>query len=183
MKNRLTTYLVEFSNVKITRPASDKIRILEIIAVVLTAMGKFICVDYLNLRLQFVVVTILAWSIYVIYRYKKDNLVLKDWGFRTDNLMSVIKLMLPFAMVSILSFFTIGYFRGTLNLSWHILPLLATYPVWGSIQQFLTIGLITGNLNSIKGLKLNKITVIVITALLFSVVHFPSLWLMTGTFI
>jgi membrane protease YdiL (CAAX protease family) len=183
MKNRLTTYLVEFSNVKITRPASDKIRILEIIAVVLTAMGKCICVDYLNLRLQFVVVTILAWSIYVIYRYKKDNLVLKDWGFRTDNLMSVIKLMLPFAMVSILSFFTIGYFRGTLNLSWHILPLLATYPVWGSIQQFLTIGLITGNLNSIKGLKLNKITVIVITALLFSVVHFPSLWLMTETFI
>jgi len=183
MKNRLTTYLIEFSNLKLTRPASDKIRILEILAVVITAIGKFIFVDYLNLRLQFVVVTILAWSLYVIYRYKKDNMVLKDWGFRTDNFKSVIKLMLPFAVVSILSFFTIGYFQGTLNMSWHIFPLLVTYPIWGSVQQFLTIGLVAGNLNSMKRLKLNKTLIILFTALLFSVVHYLSIWLMIGTFI
>ncbi|WP_299125222.1 CPBP family intramembrane glutamic endopeptidase [uncultured Winogradskyella sp.] len=183
MKQRLTTFLVEFSNLKLTRPASDKIRFIEIIAVALTAIGKFIFVDCLNLRLPFVIVTILAWSIYVVYRYKKDKMVLKDWGFRTDNFKSAIKLIVPFVIVSILSFFIIGYSRGTLNMTWHILPLLITYPIWGSVQQFLTIALVAGNLNNLKSMKLKKISIIFITAILFSVVHYPSVWLMIGTFI
>jgi membrane protease YdiL (CAAX protease family) len=183
MKQRLTTFLVEFSNLKLTRPASDKVRIIEIVAVAITAIGKFIFVDYFNLRLPFVIVTILAWSLYVIYRYKKDKLVLKDWGFRTDNFKPVIKLMLPFAIVSILSFFIIGYFQGTLNMTWHILPLLITYPIWGSVQQFLTIALVAGNLNNLKSYKIKKNVIICITSVLFSVVHYPSVWLMIGTFI
>jgi len=183
MKNRLTSYLTEFSNLKLTRPVSDKVRIIEIIAVAITAIGKFIFVDYLNWRLPFVIVTILAWLIYVIYRYKKDKLVLKDWGFRTDNFKSLIRLMLPFAVISILSFFVIGYFQGTLNMTWHILPLLITYPIWGIVQQFLVIALVAGNLSHIKSIKLSKPVIILITAILFSVVHYPSMWLMLGTFI
>lgn len=183
MKNRLTSYLIEFSSLKLTRPVSDKIRILEIIAVALTAIGKFIFVDYLNWRLPFVIVTIFAWTLYVVYRYKKDKLVLKDWGFRKDNFKSVVRPMIPFAVVSILSFFIIGYFQGTLNLTWHILPLLITYPVWGTVQQFLTIALVAGNLSHIKRFKLSNPLIILITAVLFSIVHYPSFWLMFGTFI
>ncbi|BAO74886.1 CPBP family intramembrane glutamic endopeptidase [Winogradskyella sp. PG-2] len=183
MKNRLTKYLTEFSNTKLTRPVSDRIRLIEISAVTLTAIGKFLFVDYLNMRLPFVLITIFGWSSYVWYRYKKDSLVLKDWGFRLDNFKSVLKLVLPFAIISILSFFLIGYFQGTLNMTWHILPLLITYPIWGSVQQFLTIGLVAGNLNSLKSLKLKKGVIICSTAILFSVVHYPSSWLMLGTFI
>ncbi|EDP72233.1 hypothetical protein FBALC1_14067 [Flavobacteriales bacterium ALC-1] len=183
MKNKLTSYLIEFSNIKLTRPASDKVRIIEIIAVALTAIGKFVFVDYLNWRLPFIIITILAWSLYVIYRYRKDKLVLKDWGFRTDNFKTVIKLMLPFSVVSILFFFTIGYFQDTINITWHILPLLITYPIWGIVQQFLTIAIVAGNLNQMKRFKLSKPLIVFITAILFSVVHYPSLWLMLGTFI
>ncbi|WP_299227125.1 hypothetical protein [uncultured Psychroserpens sp.] len=81
MKSKLTKYLIEFSNVNLVRPVSDKVRILEIIAVALTGIGKFIFMDYLNLRLVFVVVSILIWFTYVRYRYKNDKLVLKDWDF------------------------------------------------------------------------------------------------------
>jgi hypothetical protein len=183
MKKKLTKYLTEFSNTKLTRPVSDKVRLLEIFAVALTAIGKFLFVDYLNLRLPFVLITIVSWSIYVWYRYKRDDLILKDWGFRLDNFKYVLKLVLPFVVVSIFSFFIIGYLQGTLNITWHILPLLVTYPIWGSVQQFLTIGLVAGNLNNLKSLNLNKATIIVVTAILFSVVHYPSLWLMIGTFI
>ncbi|WP_296384996.1 CPBP family intramembrane glutamic endopeptidase [Winogradskyella sp.] len=183
MKNKLTKYLIEFSNTKLSRPISDRVRILEIITVALTAIGKFLFVDYLNWRLPFVLITILGWSIYVWYRYKKNNMVLKDWGFRLDNFKSVIKLVLPFAIVSILSFFIIGYFQGTLNITWHIIPLLITYPIWGSVQQFLVIGLVAGNLNSLKSFKFKRATIIFATAILFSVVHYPSTWLMLGTFI
>lgn len=183
MKIRLTKYLIDFSNLKLNRPISDRIRILEILAVVITGIGKFIFMDYLNWRLPYVVFAILAWSIYVIYRYKKDHQVLQDWGFRKDNFKTVVCLMLPFTIVSVMAFFVIGYIQNTINLSWHILPLLITYPIWGTVQQFLTIGLVAGNLSTLKSVKLNKSSVILLTAILFSFVHFPSIWLLIGTFI
>ena len=183
MKNRLTRYLIEFSTLKLTRPIPDKVRVLEIIAVILTGIGKFIFMDYLNWRLPFVVFAILAWSLYVFYRYKKDNNILKDWGFRWDNFNYVLRIMLPFAMVSILSFVIIGYVQGTINMTWHIVPLLITYPIWGSIQQFLTIGLLAGNLKDFKKVKFSNSFIILVTAVFFSIVHYPSIWLMVGTFI
>ena len=68
-------------------------------------------------------------------------------------------------------------------MTWHIIPLIITYPIWGSIQQFLTIGLLAGNLNEFKSLKLNQALIIFITSVFFSIVHYPSIWLMIGTFI
>lgn len=183
MKNRLTKYLTEFSSLKLTRPISDKVRLLEISGVVLTGIGKFFFMDCLNWRLPFVVVAILGWSYYVYYRYKKDKNVLKDWGFGFDNFKSVLKMIWPFALVSIALFFLIGYIQGTINLTWHIIPLLITYPIWGSIQQFLTIGLLARNLSDFKKIKFSKGFIILTTAVFFSIIHYPTIWLMIGTFV
>ncbi|GAA4960296.1 CPBP family glutamic-type intramembrane protease [Algibacter aquimarinus] len=183
MKSLLTKDLLKFSEENLTPLISDKRRLLEILAVVLTAVGKFVFMDYLTWRLPFVVFAIIAWGVYIFYRYKRENNILKYWGFRTDNFRASIKIMLPFGIISVISFITIGYFLDTINITWHVLPLLITYPIWGTIQQFLTIGLIAGNLNHLKSIKLNKILIIISTAILFSVVHFPSIWLMFGTFI
>ena len=183
MKSKLTKYLIEFSNFDLTRPISDKIRILEILAVVMTGIGKFIFMDYLDWRLPYVVFAIVAWSLYVYFRYKKDRHVLLDWGFGFRNFKRVFILMLPFVGVSIILFLSIGFVQGTLNPTWHILPLLVTYPIWGTIQQFLTIGLVAGNLSTLKFMKLPKGVVILITAILFSLVHYPSVWLLIGTFV
>lgn len=180
MKPKLTKDLLDFSE---KRLISDKTRILEIIAVIFTAIGKFVFMDFLNWRLPFVVFAIIAWSSYVVYRFKKEKGILKYWGFRTDNLKQVLKIMLPFGVVSFIAFFIIGHYQNTINMTWHILPLLITYPIWGSIQQFITIALIAGNLKDLNCKKLNRFSIIFITAILFSVVHFPSIWLMIGTFI
>ena len=40
-----------------------------------------------------------------------------------------------------------------------------------------------GNLNELKRLKLNKKLIILLTAVFFSIVHYPSIWLMVGTFV
>ena len=183
MKSKLTKYLTDFSSLRLTRPISDKVRLLEILAVVITGVGKFVFMDYLNWRLLFVIVAIVSWSLYVYYRHKKDKDVLKDWGFRRDNFKLVLRLVVPFALVAIVAFIGIGYMQGTLNPSWHIAPLLITYPIWGTIQQFLTIGLVAGNLSTLKSVKLKKRSVILLTAVLFSLVHYPSVWLLIGTFI
>lgn len=139
--------------------------------------------DYLNWRLYFVVGIIIAWSCYIIYRSKSNKEILKYWGFRLDNSMAVLKKVLPFGLVSLIVIFFIGLYRNTLNITWHIIPLLILYPLWGVIQQFLLIALTAGNLQDFKNLKLNRRIIILFAAILFASVHYPYLWLIVGTFI
>ena len=180
MKPELTNELIKFSENKLI---SDKRRVLEITAVLLTAIGKFIFMDFLGLRLIFVVLAVLSWSGYAVLRYKSHKGILKYWGFRMDNFRNAIKMMIPFGAISIITFFIIGVFQESIIISWHILPVLITYPIWGSIQQFITIALIAGNLKELKSFPLSNPLIIVLTAILFSLVHYPSLWLMCGTFL
>lgn len=182
MKSKLTKELLKFSSENLMPSVPDTRRFLELLAVVFTALGKFIFMDLLDYRLFYVVFAILCWSLYILARCKKEKDVLKYWGFRFDNFKETLMMILPFGILAIISFLVIGYNQGTINLSWHIFPILITYPLWGVMQQFLTIGLIAGNLNHLKSVKINKVLIIIFTAVLFSIVHYPSLWLMIGTF-
>lgn len=162
---------------------SNKRRIIEIIAVVLTAAGKFLFMDHLNWRLLFFFVAITSWTAYIIYRHKTKTGILKYWGFRTDNFRIVLKKVLLFGLLSVIAFICIGFYQNTINITWHIIPILILYPVWGIIQQFLLIALTAGNLQDMKGQTLNNSIIIIVSALLFASVHYPYLWLMAGTFI
>jgi membrane protease YdiL (CAAX protease family) len=164
-------------------PISNQRRILEISAVILTAIGKFIFMDCLNWRFPFVALAIISWVSYIIYRKSKQPGVTKYWGFRTDNFKTVLKKVLPFGILALITFFGIGFYKGTLNITWHIIPILILYPIWGTIQQFLLIALTAGNLQDLKGQKFNKGIIILLSALLFGAIHYPFVWLMTATFI
>ena len=162
---------------------ANKTRILEISAVILTAIGKFIFMDYLNWRFPFVVVAIISWASYIIYRNRKRPGIIKYWGFRTDNFKTVMRKVLPFGFLSVIAVISIGLIQGTVNITWHIIPILILYPIWGIIQQFLLIALTAGNMHDLKGQNFNKVVVILFSALLFASVHYPFVWLMIGTFI
>lgn len=139
--------------------------------------------DLLNWKLLFILVSIVGWSAYVIYRNREVKGILSYWGFRTDNFKEVIIKLLPFGIISIVAFFAVGYFRNTINFHWHIIPILIFYPMWGVIQQFLVIGLVAGNLQDLKEYKLNEFAIIFLTATLFGLVHYPYYWLIAGTFV
>ena len=81
---------------------SNKTRVIEILAVILTALGKFIFMDYLNWRFPFIVTVIILWSCYVFYRSKAKPGITKYWGFRTDNFKKVAKSILPFGALSLI---------------------------------------------------------------------------------
>lgn len=162
---------------------SNKRRILEISAVILTAAGKFIFMDYLNWRFAYVVAATLIWTGYIIYRSKTQAGIIKYWGFRTDNFKKVIQKVLPFGVLSVAIFFCLGFYQGTINITWHMIPILIFYPAWGIIQQFLLIALTTGNMQDLKGKKINKGIIILVSALLFASVHYPVVWLIIGTFV
>jgi membrane protease YdiL (CAAX protease family) len=156
---------------------------LELIAIVLTAAGKFIFMDYLNWRFPFVFGASLGWLIYILYCWKKQPHLFQHWGFRKDNFKQVVKIVLPFGFIGFVAMVVIGAIQGTINLTWHIIPILITYPIWGTIQQYLLIALLAGNLSELEKPKLHKITVILLTATLFALVHYPLWWLVLATFI
>ena len=163
-------------------PITDRRRIFELAAVVITASGKFLFMDILQWRLPFILCTLVAWSVYAYARSKSHSTMLQHWGFRKDNFKKVLRILFPFASVAVIACLVTGYVRGTLNLTWHIIPILIVYPIWGTIQQFLCVGLVAGNLQDMnKPLKTKWI--VLVAAVLFSVLHYPNPWLMMGTFI
>jgi len=162
---------------------SNKRRILEIAAVLITATAKFVFMDYLEWQLPFIAAATLSWTGYIIYRTRTAPGITKYWGFRTDNFMKVLRRVLPFGLFAVIACIAAGFCQGTINLTWHIIPILVLYPIWGIIQQFLLIALTAGNMQDLKGQKLNKGTIILISAILFAVIHYPFLWLIAGTFV
>jgi uncharacterized protein len=161
---------------------ADTRRKYEIIAVLATAASKFVCMDFLQWKLPFIVISTVGWVAYVIYATRKEPGLLAHWGFRTDNFNTVWRMVLPFGLFAVTAFFVIGYLLGTINLTWHIIPILLLYPIWGVIQQFLVISLMAGNLHDTQP-RMGKPLIIFLTALLFGLVHYPYYWLMLGTFV
>lgn len=161
---------------------SNRTRIFEITAVALTGFGKFIFVDVLALKFWYILIACLFWLLYILIQFWKKKIILMYWGFRRENLWIVFLILLPLLITGFVAFFVIGYYRNTLILNWHILPVLVLYPVWGIIQQFLIVALVGGNLADLKGHKLPRIVVVLATSIVFSVVHYPSLQLLLATF-
>ena len=161
---------------------SNKRRILEIAAVIVTAIGKFIFMDYLNWRFPFVAVAVIAWTSYIIYRNKSQPGIIKYWGFRTDNFKTVFRKILPFGLFSVITCIGVGIYHA-IHVTWHIIPILILYPIWGVIQQFLLIALTAGNLQDLKDQKLDKRMIILFSAVLFGFVHYPYVQLIIATFI
>jgi membrane protease YdiL (CAAX protease family) len=155
----------------------------EILLAFATGIGKLVFMDLLNWRFPFIVVMIFAWSLYVWKRYKQSPDLLQKWGFRWGNFGKVVGLMLPFGILAVVSSLAVGYWRDTLNLTWHIIPILILYPIWGTIQQFLVISLVAGNLHDLKLKRWNDWLVVFVAALLFGLVHYPYWWLVGGTFV
>jgi uncharacterized protein len=162
---------------------SRRTKVIEIIFASLTGAGKIIFMDLLNWKLPFITVITIGWSYYVWHQFKKNPTTLFNWGFRVDNFKSVVKRILPFGVLAVLSFFIVGYQLKTINITWHILPILILYPIWGVIQQFLVISLVAGNLQDLKKGSWNEVVIILIAAVLFGLVHYPYNWLIVGTFV
>ena len=139
--------------------------------------------DFLNWKLPFIAAAIICWGCYVMYQSRRTPGITKYWGFRTDNFWQVARTILPFGIASLVIFICIGYYQGTINITWHIIPILILYPIWGTIQQFLLIALTVGNLQDYKGSTIPKAIIIVFAALLFGLIHYPFAWLMAATFL
>ena len=158
-------------------------KIIEIAFAILTAVGKIIFMDILNWRLPFITIVILGWVLYIRWNRKHHPDRILHWGFRTDNWLSVSKRVLPFALLAVGSFVVIGFVNHSIQWTWHILPILLIYPLWGILQQFLLIALVAGNLQDLDVHKKKSGLIVLGASTLFALIHYPHAWLIGGTFL
>ncbi len=157
-------------------------RKIEIFAVVLTGIMKFWVVDFLDAKFWFILIAGTFWIAYVTFRIYNKPAVLKDWGMGKVGFRQTFQVLSIPALVVTLGFIWFGISNSILIFNWHIIPAMILYPLWGTIQQLLIISLFGGNIYSLENTKLNKLSVIGLTSILFSIVHFPSIPLMVATF-
>ncbi|HEX8038658.1 MAG TPA: CPBP family intramembrane glutamic endopeptidase [Chryseosolibacter sp.] len=162
---------------------SDVRRKSEIAAVLMTALGKFVFMDWLQWKLPFILIAIAGWSIYAAARQRQVPGILRHWGFRVDNVSDAVKIVLPLGLIAVVVFAALGFYLGTIHITWHIIPVLLLYPVWGTIQQFLVIAIVAGNLKDMERNQFPSALIIFVTALLFGLLHYPFYWLMLATFV
>jgi len=160
----------------ISTPAyyNNNVRAAEIAAVALTGLGKFLMVDILHLKFWYVITACLLWITYIVYRIRTNPDAPAYWGFRKAGFSHSLCWIGPAALVALAAFIAIGLWRGTMIVNVHILPIMILYPLWGTIQQFLIIGLIARNLSDWQGTVISRYVIVVMSAVVFSIVHFPS---------
>jgi hypothetical protein len=162
---------------------NDRVKKIEILAVLLTGIGKFIFFNGLHMQFWFILLASIFWTSYILWRIQSDRSVLVLWGFRKDGFRDSMTMIAPLALIALVLFVLYGLKSGNLILSWHIVPSLILYPFWGTIQQFLIMALLAGNLSSMQKFRLSKFAVVGVTATFFSIVHFPYYLLIAGTFL
>lgn len=161
---------------------TDKRRWLEITAVIATGAMKYVLMDWLNLRVFYIAAACIFWSGYIYKRYRVNEFILQQWGFRKDNLKKTFLFLTPFVLVMIGSIIWYGISYNAIFLNWHVIPVFLFYPAWGIIQQFLIVALVAGNLQAITSVNLSKYQILLLTSMFFAWVHYPSLPLMVFTF-
>ena len=154
----------------------------EILAVLATGIGKLIFFNGLHLQFWFIMLAGIFWIIYIIYRLRSNSSIILWWGFRKEGFRESLKMIGPLAIIALTLFILYGIQSGKMILSWHILPSLVLYPIWGTIQQFLIMALVAGNLDTYKGIRIPRYMTVFITAFFFAIVHFPYYLLIAGTF-
>jgi uncharacterized protein len=131
----------------------------------------------------FIVVACLFWTVFVIVRARQDRSIFAEWGFRADNLLPAIAAAAPLFCIGAVGLALIAAYQGDLHFPLHTLALFLVYPIWGVIQQCLALGIVVSNLERIRGLEKRQLAIIVLSAVLFGLIHIYDWRLAAGTFL
>lgn len=153
----------------------------EIAAVLLTGLGNVVVADAMGRRLWFIVIASFLWAAYALVRAASNRAVLAEWGFRKQGFAPSLALLAPLGAASTLAQLGYGYLFGRPVWHWHLGLILALYPLWGLVQQFLVVALVAGTLRRQRAIPDGAI--VGLTALLFAAAHAVSATLMVAAFV
>jgi uncharacterized protein len=154
---------------------------LEVGAVTVTGVGH-LAFSAMDASHVFIPLAMAGWGGYIFHQARTDPVFLSRVGLTSENLGPAFRDATLVAGVSLGLMAVYGARQGTLRLDPDMVPLMALYPAWGLVQQFLVQGLMAGNLARLDGPAGSPWVVTPLAATLFGAVHLPSLDLAAGTF-
>jgi hypothetical protein len=154
----------------------------ELAAVLVLAAGKFIVGDALEQHILLALVGGGLWIFYILARIRSKPELLHIWGFSSQNLRESMRVVLPVTIAAVAAAIAYGYLSGSAFVHWHMILLFLLYPLWGTVQQFILVVLVAGNLDRITRSTFPRFFIILPTAVFFSLVHIPVPTLMIVTF-
>lgn len=166
-----------------THIISDRRRIFEISAVILTGIGKLVFINLLKLHFVYIVSASLFWTVYFILRISEHKELIRYWGLSLSNVKETFKIVAIAGIIAIILMTAYGFYNHSIHLSWNLILVLVTYPFWGLVQQFLLMSLLAGNLMDYQGRRFNYYFIVTATSILFSIVHYPYISLIFATFL
>jgi hypothetical protein len=150
---------------------------LEVSAAGLTAALHFVFYEILPGRGAFIVVTILAWLIYVASRIRREPSSLHEFGLSKRGLRGSSVASAVVLIVGASFCILVGLGRATLRFTPDMLILALLYPLWGLEQQLLVQGMVVRNLVP----RFSTAAVAAVAGVLFGLVHLPHLALAIAT--
>ena len=138
--------------------------------------------DWLHWSVFYICGIVLFWLVYILYRVKSNRKTLILWGFKKEHFKQSMLYLAPLIFVTAIVSVLYSSVNESLSFSWNFILVLLLYPLWGLIQQFMILGIISQNLASATEGKMNRYLIIFLVSALFSMVHYPSSFLMIFTF-
>ena len=153
---------------------------LEVFAVVATGLLYYVF-KYVGTRSVFIISAACFWMVFIYNRANNDSTAMDKWGFRGKNLAPCFLTATLLSVPILVAMAGFAASRGKLTFPAHALILLALYPIWGIIQQFLVQALVVRNVAK-SGLTLSTATIVLIGATVFAMAHLNNPRLLLATF-
>jgi hypothetical protein len=153
----------------------------EVAAVVATGL-LHVAAWQVGLVAPFIALAACGWTAFVCVRVRRSPKILAEWGLTRARLGRAFRAATLLAAPAIagMAVYAIAE-RGTLAFAPAGWLVLALYPAWGLVQQFLLQSMIVRNLRYSR-LRPNYALTLLVGAALFSLAHVPNVPLMLGTF-
>jgi hypothetical protein len=145
----------------------------EVLAVLATGGAFLVWENVLRWpKFPFLLACTAFWGGYLFLRVRRDRTALRDWGLRRDTLAAAST-----ACLAVLVLGTAAIVAYRLAAGWSGFPprlwlVLALYPLWSFVQQFVVQALVSANL---VRLGWARWSVVVVSALIFGAAHLPDL--------
>lgn len=138
--------------------------------------------DWLHWNVFYITGIVLFWVVYILYRVKSNREALIFWGFKKEHFRQSMLYLAPLIFITGIGSVLYSSMNASLSFPWSFMLILLLYPLWGLIQQFMMLGIISQNLANATEGKMNRYLIIFLVSALFSMVHYPSFFLMIFTF-
>jgi hypothetical protein len=145
--------------------------------VILTGLAHLVFETFLEAKIPFIIGAGLLWLGYLVWRLKTVPGLSREWGLRWDTARPAGLACLAVGLPVLIAMTIYGFVVENLPPPPTFWVILALYPIWGFLQQFLLNALLARNLRTL----MPSAIVVPLSAVLFSVAHWPDYGLMALT--